>query len=244
MLFASPEASDTLRAMSRSRIPPELAERASQLASAGAVGASVAHELRNSLAVAESSLFLSRRDIDDRSRLLAHLERASAEIRRAQEVIGAVLGLARGDAIAQEPVRMATILDAARSAIVLPTNVTLQTALESPEMVVRCNGMLLERVLSNLYANAIEAFAMRSRGAIVTRVTQDPERVHIVVEDDGPGVCEDVAGSVFDPLVTTKSSGTGLGLALCRAIVRAHAGDISAGSSKLGGARFALWLPR
>jgi len=232
------------RLMTRHRIPPELAERASQLASAGAVGASVAHELRNSLAVAESSLFLARRDSDEKARLVAHLEKASGEIRRAQEVIGAVLGLARGDAIALEPLPILTVLDAARASVVLPTNVTLQTTVEPRDLVVRCNGLLLERVLSNLYANAIEAFATRSRGAIVTRVTADTERVHIVVEDDGPGIPNDVLDSIFDPLVTTKSSGTGLGLALCRAIAKAHAGDIEAGPSKLGGAAFSFWLPR
>jgi len=230
--------------MTRPRIPPELAERASQLASAGAVGASVAHELRNSLAVAESSLFLARRDIDEKARLTIHLEKASAEIRRAQEVIGAVLGLARGDSIVLESLPIAPVLEAARSAVVLPTNVTIQILVEPRDLVVRGNGLLLERVVSNLYANAIEAFATRSRGAIVTRVTQDTERVHIVVEDDGPGIPPDVIGSIFDPLVTTKSSGTGLGLALCRAIARAHAGDIAAGPSKLGGACFSLWIPR
>lgn len=230
--------------MSRHPILPELAERASQLASAGAVGASVAHELRNSLAVAETSLFLAKRDIDERAKLLSHLEKASVEIRRSQEIIGVVLGLARGDSIAIELVRMASILDDARRAIVLPTNVTFQTSIEPADLEVRCNGMLLERVLSNLYVNAIDAFSARSRGAIVTKMTADEMRVFIVVEDDGPGMPEDVRASAFDPLMTTKPTGTGLGLALCRAIVRAHGGEIEAGISRLGGARFSMWIPR
>lgn len=229
--------------MTRGRIPPGLAERASQLASAGAVGASVAHELRNALAVAESSLFLARRDVDDRGRLLAHLDKASAEIRRAQTVIGAVLGLARGDAVSFEPIAMASIVDAARGTVVLPTNVTFSVTIEPPDLVVACNGMLLERVLSNLYLNAIEALASRGRGAIATRVHRDAERVYIVVDDDGPGVEQDVAETMFDPLVTTKPTGTGLGLALCRAIVKAHAGEIAAERSPSGGARFAIWIP-
>lgn len=229
--------------MSAHRIPKELAERAAQLASAGAVGASVAHELRNSLAVAESSLFLARRDIDEKSRLVSHIERASVEIRRAQEVIGAVLGLARGDAIAIEPVPIVTILDAARSAVVLPTNVTFQAKIEPPDLVVGCNGMLIERVLSNLYANAIEAFAKRSRGAITTHVIREGAVVRIVVEDDGPGIDEEMRERIFDPLLTTKASGTGLGLPLCRAIVRAHAGEISVVDSKMGGARFEVRIP-
>src|SRR6185503_4797791 len=81
----------------------DLAEKAARLASAGAVGASVAHELRNALAVAESSIYLARRDVDDREKLVHHLERVTSEIRRAQRVIGAVLGLARGEAVTLEP---------------------------------------------------------------------------------------------------------------------------------------------
>src|SRR5882762_9841241 len=96
----------------------DLAERATRLASAGAVGASVAHELRNALAVAESSLFLARRDIDDHSSLIKHLDKVTAEIRRAQRVIGSVLGLARGEAVTLEPALVANLIDGARRAIV------------------------------------------------------------------------------------------------------------------------------
>src|SRR5690349_6982516 len=100
--------------------PTELAERAAQLASAGAVGASVAHELRNALAVAESSLFLARRDLGDREKVVRHLDKVALEIRRAQGVIGAVLGLARGDAVVLESAQIAAIVEGARGALVLP----------------------------------------------------------------------------------------------------------------------------
>src|SRR5581483_6745839 len=76
--------------------------RAARLAAAGAVGASVAHELRNALAVAESALFLAQRDLDDRARLVRHLDQVGAEIRKAHDVIGSVLGLARGEPVRRE----------------------------------------------------------------------------------------------------------------------------------------------
>jgi len=98
----------------------DLAERATRLASAGAVGASVAHELRNALAVAESSLFLARRDLEDRDKLVRHLDKVTAEIRRAQRVIGAVLGLARGEAVTLEPADVASLVDGARRAAARP----------------------------------------------------------------------------------------------------------------------------
>jgi signal transduction histidine kinase len=221
----------------------DLAERAARLASAGAVGASVAHELRNALAVAESSLFLARRDLADQTKLVRHLDKVGMEIRRAQRVIGAVLGLARGEAVTLEPTHVAALLDGARRAIVLPTNVTFSVSIEPPDLVIRCDAILMERVLANLYLNAIEALASRGRGALGTDVRRAGDRVAVVVHDDGPGIEPDVARTVFDPLITTKPRGMGLGLALCRAIVKAHGGEITAKQNPTGGASFSFWIP-
>lgn len=223
--------------------PTELAERALQLASAGAVGASVAHELRNALAVAESSLFLARRDLGDRDKVVHHLDKVGLEIRRAQAVIGAVLGLARGDAVMLESAPVHAIVEGARGALVLPTNVTFSVSIEPPELVVRCDAILLERAIANLYLNAIDALATRGRGAIATRVWQEGQRLQVTVDDDGPGIDAEVASTIFDPLVTTKPTGTGLGLALCRAVVKAHGGEIAASRAPSGGARFAFFIP-
>ena len=221
----------------------DLAERAIRLASAGAVGASVAHELRNALAVAESSLFLARRDMADRDKLVHHLDKVTAEIRRAQRVIGAVLGLARGEAVALEPASVASLVDGARRAVVLPTNVTFSVSIEPADLVIRCDAVLLERVLANLYLNAIEALATRGRGAVATRVLRESNRVSFAVDDDGLGIAPEALERIFDPLFTTKSTGMGLGLALCREVVRAHGGEIAATAAPTGGARFSFWLP-
>ena len=67
--------------------------------------------------------------------------------------------------------------------------------------------------------------------------------VELVVEDDGPGIAPSVREGLFQPFVTTKARGTGLGLALCRKIVREHGGTITAADSALGGARFVVELP-
>jgi signal transduction histidine kinase len=223
--------------------PGDLAERALRLASAGAVGASVAHELRNALAVAESSLFLARRDLDDRDTVVHHLDKVTAEIRRAQRVIGAVLGLARGEAATLEPADVPSLVDAARRGVVLPTNVTFSVSIDPPDLVIRCDAVLLERVLANLYLNAIEALGTRGRGALTTHVWRETDRIFVAVDDDGPGIQPDVARRIFDPLFTTKATGMGLGLALCREVVRAHGGQISAGPAPSGGARFSFWIP-
>jgi signal transduction histidine kinase len=91
--------------------------------------------------------------------------------------------------------------------------------------------------------NAIEALATRGRGAVATRVLREANRVSIAVDDDGLGIAPEALARIFDPLFTTKSTGMGLGLALCREVVRAHGGEITATAAPTGGARFSFWLP-
>lgn len=221
----------------------ELERRRARLAAAGAVGASVAHELRNALAVAESALYLARRDVDDRPRLLRHLDRVGLEIRKAHGVIGSVLGLARGEPVQCEHTRLSDLVDAARHALVLPTNVTFHVAIVPADLTIFCDAILLERVFSNLYLNAIEALQGRGRGSIVTRAWRGEQRTYLEVEDDGPGLDPKVADHVFEPMVTGKQEGTGLGLALCRTIVQAHGGEITATQGTGSGSAFRMWLP-
>jgi len=223
---------------------PVSARRQARLAVAGAVGASVAHELRNALAVAESALFLARRDIDDRARLVRHLDQMSAELRKAHGVIGSVLGLARGEPVRREPTPVGRLLDTARHALALPTQVTFEVAVEPAGLTVLCDPILLERALTNLYLNAVEAIDDRPRGLIATRAWQDEGRTFLEVEDDGPGLDPTVEAHLFEPLVTAKPGGTGLGLSLCRTIAEAHGGEITASAGQRGGACFRLWLPR
>lgn len=223
--------------------PSDNERRASRLAAAGAVGASVAHELRNALAVAESALFLAQRDLDDRPRLVRHLDQVGAEIRKAHHVIGSVLGLARGEPVRREPAPVRRLIDTARHAVVLPSNVAFEVAIEPAELTVLCDPILVERVFSNLYLNAVEALEGQPQAAIVTRAWLGDARTYLEVEDNGPGLDPGIVDRVFEPLATSKAQGTGLGCALSRAILEAHGGEITATTGRRGGVAFRMWLP-
>jgi signal transduction histidine kinase len=216
--------------------------RAVRLAASGAVGASVAHELRNALAVAESALYLAQRDIDHRERLVRHLDQVGVEIRKAHAVIGSVLGLARGEPVTREAVPVAALVDAARNALPGCPHVAFEVAVPE-DLTAFCDPILFERVVANLLLNAVEAFEGRPGRVTVRAWREEVARVHVEVEDDGPGIAPEVAARLFEPLVTGKAKGTGLGLSLSRTIVEAHGGGISADRGASGGAVFRLWLP-
>jgi signal transduction histidine kinase len=100
----------------------------------------------------------------------------------------------------------------------------------------------LRQVLANLVRNAAEAAG--PGGRVVVRVVEEPFQARVEVEDSGPGIGEAAAARLFEPFFTTKDRGTGLGLAVSRAIARAHGGDVTGESRREGGARFTLRLPR
>jgi two-component system sensor kinase FixL len=96
----------------------------------------------------------------------------------------------------------------------------------------------------NLVVNACEALAgvPGERRVVVSTAEQDG-RVQLVVADNGPGPAAEVAGRLFEPFVTTKPEGLGVGLAICRSIAERHGGRLTAQSPPEGGLRMILTLP-
>ena len=124
--------------------------------------------------------------------------------------------------------------------------VTTETELAPELQRVEGHRNQLRQVIFNLIHNAIESMDSTIDGRRVLRVTtksQGPDEIIVAVEDSGPGINPRGLDSVFDPFITTKPDGMGLGLAICRMIVERHGGKLSASSDGKNGARFQLVLP-
>ncbi|TAN13732.1 MAG: PAS domain-containing sensor histidine kinase, partial [Rhizobiaceae bacterium] len=102
----------------------------------------------------------------------------------------------------------------------------------------------IQQVLINLMRNAIEAMRESARRELVVRTRLDGES-HVVIEvaDTGPGISKDIAARLFQPFVTSKPNGMGIGLSISRRIVEAHGGTLTASGNAKGGAIFRIELP-
>jgi two-component system sensor kinase FixL len=101
-------------------------------------------------------------------------------------------------------------------------------------------------VLHNLIANAIDAVsrAPSAQRRIELHAARSADELILSVEDSGPGVSPEVSREIFEPFITTRAGGMGMGLAISRTLAQARGGDLSCGrSSTLGGACFKLRLP-
>jgi signal transduction histidine kinase len=107
----------------------------------------------------------------------------------------------------------------------IPTNVTIN--FPKDDIIVICDSQKMQIVFSNIILNAIQAIG-ENKGTINIRAKKKQNAVEIKIEDSGPGIASNVYDKIFDPLVTTKQEGTGLGLASCKSIIEQHKGTISA----------------
>jgi signal transduction histidine kinase len=215
-------------------LDPQATER---LAAIGEIAAEVAHELRNTLQVIAASAYLARQDP---SASLPHIQKIEKNARLAHGIVDDLMSLARGEPAHAEPVLFAEIVVAARSEIA-PEAARWNDAFTPADIRVRAHPGLLTRLVHVLYENAIGACQGRAP-IVTTRAWSDEGRTIVEVADDGPGVPPEIASKVFDPLVTGRSGGTGLGLALAKRIAAAHGGSIALSATSTEGATFRLEL--
>jgi two-component system sensor histidine kinase PilS (NtrC family) len=220
------------------------ARRTERMATVGQLAAGVAHEIRNPMAAISGSIELLRQSpqtSDDDRALMAIVHR---EVQRLNVLIGDLLDYANP--------RPKQMVDFDLASLVQETVQVARGDQNFADVEVSVNGdetlpvhadpAKLRQVVWNLVRNAADA---ASAGGKHVRV--EARRVgtaaQIVVDDDGPGIPEHLVSRIFDPFVTTKQKGTGLGLATCHAIVAEHGGRIDVETAQGKGTKMVVTIP-
>jgi len=123
-------------------------------------------------------------------------------------------------------------------------NIRYLAAFETEEAPVSAHQEEINRVLMNVLTNAVEALKEHKNGIISTKLWEVDALYYITIEDNGPGIDAEMESKLFTPNFTTKKSGCGLGLSICRSILESYGGSISYSRSSLGGACFTICLPK
>jgi C4-dicarboxylate-specific signal transduction histidine kinase len=224
-----------------------------RLAAAGELSASIAHEIKQPLAAiaanASAALRWLARATPDMGEARAALERIIGEAHRASDVIGDIRAMFKPAGDAKAPV---DVNAAIREVLALlradlhSRRITVETDLPERLPAVVGSPAQLQQVLLNVVTNAVEAMDQVVEGARRLRVTSrphEPDGVLITVEDSGTGIDPRHAKQIFEPFYTTKQHGMGLGLSICRSIVEAHGGRLSAAPGALHGLALRISLP-
>jgi two-component system NtrC family sensor kinase len=224
--------------------------QAEKMAALGTTISGVAHELNNPLAtILTWSERLTERNLDAPTRV--GIDTILHEAERAARIVRNLLTFARKRHTTRTMVDINQVVRetlSLRSYEQRVTNISVIDALASGIPLVFADPHQIQQVLLNLVINAEQAMlTTNGRGTLVVRTWQDPEHESVMLEvnDDGPGVPEDVRTKIFDPFFTTKEvgKGTGLGLTVAYAIVEEHGGRMWLTSEIGAGASFFVELP-
>jgi signal transduction histidine kinase len=226
-------------------------DHVSRAALAGELAASLAHEVRQPIGAMVNNAEAGRRHLRQYLQRPDELEQLLGDIvadgMRASEVVQGLRGF-----LQPKPPELAAIDVSALVREMLPLvrreveghHVTLELSLEDRLPSVEGYAVQLGQIVVNLVINACEALAATEGPRRITIATRAAAgRVELVVSDNGPGLRPDVAERAFEPFVTTKPEGLGVGLAVSRSIAERHGGHLSAEAAPGSGVRMVLTLP-
>lgn len=213
-----------------------------RLATIGEMSARITHDLRNPLSTLQNvSELLKQKNPEFVRQNTKYFDFIDSAIEDINSQITDVLSHIRPQVPQKSLTVFSKILESSLSSIDMPENITVTKPEIDDE--IWCDAKQMENVMSNLIKNSKEEIK-DNKGQISIKLGEENGFHKITVSDTGHGISEKSLETVFEPLYTTKSTGTGLGLVNCKNIVEAHDGKISVENSKAGGAVFTILLPK
>lgn len=210
-----------------------------KLETIGLMSSSLSHNLRNPLAAIKGMadmLKLTLKDKLDESDK-HRFSIIDKSILNMVDQIEGVLAFVQNKPLSIESHSVLKILESTNDKLIVPSGVEIH--LPDIDVEINCDSQKLEVVFSNIILNAIQS--IEEKGSIKIRIKSVNEQVIVEIEYSGQGIDEKLLSKIFDPLFTTKSFGTGLGLAACKGIIEQHGGTISV---KNNPTTFMISLPR
>jgi len=218
--------------------------QAEKMAIAGRLTASIAHEINNPIQSVRNCLHLAGRKELSSQKRQEYLEMAQAEMERLMNTVQRMLDYYRPSAVDRKPVDLNELV---KKVITLvgqqldDHHIRLFTRFSNKMFPVWVVADQIQQVLLNLILNAIEAMPEGGKLYIETAVRKNS--AELTVEDTGAGVGENLREHIFEPFVSTKEGGTGLGLAVSYGIITAHGGSLDLAAGRGRGACFKITLP-
>jgi signal transduction histidine kinase len=215
----------TFRVISKNLKLSQEAINNEKITAIGTMTSRMSHDLKNPLSVISISLELLQKNLgsnmDEKSKNV--VKRIENSIKLITSIINDVLEFAKSSKLHKEKVSLNLLLENVISNISVPP--TVQINLPENEISINCDKNKMESVFLNLISNSIQS--IKDEGIITISFEDDSENTIISVVDSGAGVPNNEITQIFEPLFSTKPSGTGLGLVICKNIVEQHGGQIS-----------------
>lgn len=218
--------------------------QAEKMAAVGRLTASIAHEINNPLHSVRNCLHLAGRHELPEADRLEYLEMADEEMDRLMSTVRQMLDFYRPSAVDRKPTDLnellRRVLKLLNSQLTDSKVVVHQKFAEELPLVLAVDNQI-QQIFFNLILNAMEA--MQNGGEITISSVREQDNVSVLVEDTGPGILDDRREEIFEPFVSSKDKGLGLGLTVSYGVVTAHGGSLILLPQNGKGARFRLSLP-
>ncbi len=220
-----------------------------RLSAMGEMSAKLAHQIRTPLASAllyTSSMAKTKLSVDEREKFV---NKTLSRLQHLENVVEDMLSFSRVGELGHELFSLSELLDELKQAMETHLDSSgchLSMGDVSPNLFINVNSDALLGVLQNLMTNGIQACGEKGELALFTKPVDQMHgipSIDICLSDNGFGIPSEIINDIFEPFFTTRSNGTGLGLAVAKAVVENHAGSIWVDSSSEEGTTFVIRLP-